>query len=245
MKKIMLAIMIVMLLISGCGENTNNKAVKIDENQAKTIALKQVENGKIISIEIDEDDMTPNYDVIVSDGTHEYDIEINAIDGTILKTEKKYSGEDSKLVPGTKIDEDKAKEIALSNVPGGKIVEFSYDGDDKIPNYDISIHDDKYEYDFEISAVDGSILSSDKELLDKNEGITSPKTDNNKVIGEEKAKEIALKQVPGGKIVDCLYDSDDSIPNYDITIIEGKYKYDIEINAHTGEILRNEKGNVD
>lgn len=169
MKKLLLAIMVVMLVVSGCGEN--KETIKIDEEQAKTIALKEVENGEVISLEFDEDDTKPNYDVAISDGTHEYDIEIDATDGTIIKKEKKAVEGGSNLVSGTKIDEDKAKEIALSNVPGGKIIEFSYDADDKIPNYDITIQDDKYEYDFEISAVDGSVLSSDKELLKKNQGV--------------------------------------------------------------------------
>lgn len=245
MKKLILAIMLVMLIVSGCGENTIDKDIKIDEKQAKTIALKEVENGEIISIELDKDDSTPNYDVVVSDGTNEYDIEINAVDGTIIKNEKKTLDEGSKLVPGTKIDEDKAKEIALSHVPGGKIVKFSYDSEEKTPNYDVSVQDDKYEYDFEISAVDGIILSSDKELLDKNQVSDSNKTpSSDKIIGEEKAKEIAQKQVPGAKIVECVYDSDDSTPNYDVTLKDDKYEYEIEINAHTGEIIKNEKSNL-
>ena len=91
-------------------------------------------------------------------------------------------------------------------------------------------------------------MSSDKELLKKNQGVDSninktPSSD--KVIGEEKAKEIALKQVPGGKIIECMYDTDDAIPNYDVTIKDGKYEYDIEINAHTGEIIKSEKSNID
>ena len=69
MKKLVLAIMVVMLIISGCGENKNNETIKIDEEQAKTIALKEVENGEVISLEFDEEDTKSNYDVVISDGT--------------------------------------------------------------------------------------------------------------------------------------------------------------------------------
>lgn len=66
----------------------NVNANKITEQQAKEIALKQVANSKIIEFSYDSDDAVPKYDVTLSDGTYEYEFEINAMDGSVSKMEK-------------------------------------------------------------------------------------------------------------------------------------------------------------
>lgn len=63
---------------------------------------------------------------------------------------------------------EKAKEIALSNVPGASpsnIIKAKRDMDDGIIEYEIEIIYDKMEYDFEIRGTDGMILSKDQESI--------------------------------------------------------------------------------
>lgn len=52
-----------------------------------------------------------------------------------------------------------AKEIALAKVGGGVITDFSQDFDKRISKYEVSVRNGNTEYEFEISAVDGTILS--------------------------------------------------------------------------------------
>lgn len=64
-----------------------------------------------------------------------------------------------------KISAARAKEIALAQV-SGTIVEFSQDFDEYIPKYEITIRNGNVEYEFDISAVDGSILSREVDYDD-------------------------------------------------------------------------------
>ena len=80
------------------------------------------------------------------------------------------------------IDEAKAKEIALKEAGGGQVTEFSQDMDDYTPNYDITILNGTSEYEFEISAVDGSILKRSVE--------NHPTGTNATTIDEAKVKEV-------------------------------------------------------
>ncbi|MDD2446378.1 MAG: PepSY domain-containing protein [Tissierellia bacterium] len=63
---------------------------------------------------------------------------------------------------------------------------------------------------------------------------------NNQIIGEAKAKEIALNLV-NGKIVKFKFDNDDDDPEYEIKIITNGHKYEIKIDAYTGKVIEFEK----
>ena len=57
------------------------------------------------------------------------------------------------------IDEAKAKEIALGQVPNGTITEISFDYENGVLVYEVTVVEGTTEYDFEIIGVDGSIIS--------------------------------------------------------------------------------------
>lgn len=147
----------------GAVEN-NTQGEMLDEAQAKAIVLDKVPGGKIAKIERDLHDAVPHYEFTIVKDNVEYELEVNAKDGSIREVEEELQKpnaiDESKL-----IGEARAKEIAQGQVPQGEIIEFSYEGDEYIPNYDISMRDAEYEYDFEIDAVTGEILKSEKNLL--------------------------------------------------------------------------------
>ena len=58
-----------------------------------------------------------------------------------------------------KINEAKAKEITLGQVPNGTITEISFDYENGVLVYEVTVVEGTTEYDFEISGVDGSIIS--------------------------------------------------------------------------------------
>lgn len=70
---------------------------------------------------------------------------------------------------GESITEAEAKQIALAEVKGAdisNITKFQKDKDDGRTEYDVEIIYDGYEYDFEISAKDGTIFDQSKEKAD-------------------------------------------------------------------------------
>ena len=131
--------------------------------------LKAVETvgGKVTKVEFDREISGDIYEVeVISDGV-EYDLDIDAKTGEVLRTEKddddsydtneKARASDEKLLT---IDEVVA--IALKKAKG-TVTDVELDDDDGRMHYDIEIEDGTYEYDFEIDAVTGEILDFEKE----------------------------------------------------------------------------------
>ncbi|MFQ8706127.1 MAG: PepSY domain-containing protein [Thomasclavelia sp.] len=56
----------------------------------------------------------------------------------------------------------------------------------------------------------------------------------------EEAQEIALKEV-AGKVLKAKEDRDDGVSYYDFTIITDTEKYEVEIDANSGKVLKTEK----
>ncbi len=152
----------------------------------------------------------------------------------------------------TLISEAQAKEIALNKVGGGKIVEFKLDDDDGRPEYKIEIIDGAYEYELEIDGYSGRVVEFEKDDRDDDDekakatSKSAPKstTKTNDLIGEAKAKEIALNKVGGGMIVEFKLDDDDQTV-YKIEIIAGAYEYELEIDGYTGRVVEFEKDDRD
>ena len=135
-----------------------------------------------------------------------------------------YSEEDIKA---------KVKEI-VNNQVKGTIVSIKLDHDDARLVYDVTVVDETYKYDFEISAVDGSIVSQDKELINQ---VSNSTNTQGVTIDEAKAREIALSQVPNGTIIEISFDYEMGVLVYDVTVVEGTTEYDFEISGVDGSII--------
>ena len=173
---------------------------------------------------------TPNYDITVLNGTTEYEYEISAVDGSILKRSLENHPTGTNTVT---IDEAKVKEI-VNNQVKGTIVSIKLDHDDARLVYDVTVVDETYKYDFEISAVDGSIVSQDKELINQ---VSNSTNTQGVTIDEAKAREIALSQVPNGTIIEISFDYEMGGLVYDVTVVEGTTEYDFEISGVDGSII--------
>lgn len=169
---------------------------------------------------------------------------------------------------GKDIGRDAALEAALSdaqtteeNVTRLKVSEDREDGQ-KV--YEIRFDADGMEYDYEVAASDGQILSAKREELTPGSeentagsnvgGNTEqaedtaqgddvdviPYTDNPNVkLTKEGAVKIALERVPGAseKDIHIELDSDDGQFRYEGDIIYEQKEYDFEIDANSGNIL--------
>lgn len=147
----------------------NQGKTMIDEERAKVVALEQVPNGTVVEVSHDLNDLHPNYEFTIQEENYEYEIEVDAYTGVITKIDQDFKIFDGSTTGNEKtisIDEVKAKEIALAQVPKGTVTKTSFDGDEYIPNYEIDIVADGYEYEFEIDARDGRILKMQKDLID-------------------------------------------------------------------------------
>ncbi len=138
------------------------------------------------------DDKVPNYDVdFCYEGT-EYDYEINAKTGEVIKVEKekcdhRHSSQtenadeemtetkssaktESTDASSSKISRSEAKAIALKHAglseSSVKHLEIEYDKDNGVFVYEVSFEHNGYEYDYDINSKTGKIISYDKERDD-------------------------------------------------------------------------------
>ena len=161
------------------GSGSSGGGISVDE--AKRIALEKVAGASesdIVKAVKDIDDGREEYDVeIVYDG-FEYDIELSAEDGRLLDISKEKADAEETVVVETvspssdnssDADLAKAKKTALAQVPGASesdIVKAHKDYDDGRQEYEVEIRYNGYEYDYEIDAETGNIISSDVDRID-------------------------------------------------------------------------------
>ena len=129
-----------------------------------------------LKVELDRDDGTLHYDVEFVSGGYEYDYEIDAVTGAVLKHERERDdgGEHPTGTQGTSggslIGVSRAKKIALAHagVSAGEAMEMKaeLDREDGRQQYEVEFKAGGYEYDYEIDALTGVILAWDKELDD-------------------------------------------------------------------------------
>lgn len=152
------------------------------------------------------------------------------------------------------IGRDAALEAALNDAGVNEAdttrLKVSEDMDDGRKVYEIGFDVAEKEYDYEIQASDGAILSSDVET---NEGYTAAQNstqsqqnaDNagtgtsDAAVSLEEATRIALDKVPGATEQDIRInlDYDDGRQKYEGDIIYEQMEYDFEIDANTGEVI--------
>ena len=144
------------------------------------------------------------------------------------------------------IGEDAALQAALEaagvSESDASRLRISKDRDDGRVVYEIRFDVDQTEYDYDVLASDGQILSSDVELRndDRDDDDDRNRGSNADVaISREEAIDIALAKVSGATESDIRIelDHDDGRYKYEGDIIYGRVEYDFEIDANSGDVL--------
>ena len=163
--------------------NTQTQSAGITEQEALAVALTHagVEESKVTSKRIDKDyeDGKEVYDIEFYAGDKEYDYEIGVEDGSVVKadfetannsskanTKNETSDKDNKGSSSKGITKEEAKKIALDKVPGAKNIQIEKDRENGKVVYEGEIHYNNMEYDFEIDAATGKILSWEEDKED-------------------------------------------------------------------------------
>ena len=135
----------------------------------------------------------------------------------------------------------KALEHAGLKAEDVTFVQKKLEWDDGRQVYDVEFYSGAKEYDYEIDAATGEIISFDHDAEHYTPGTGSPVT-------LDEAKELALSKVPGAAashIVKAKQDRDDGKTIYEIEIVYSGMEYDFEIDAATGAILEFDAGPID
>lgn len=231
---------------------TANDTAYIGLEKAKEIAIAKAGGGDVVSIELDVEDAVMVYEGEIVYNNVEYDFDINALDGTILKWEEDRNGVN--IDTSNVIGEARAKEIILAKAPGAEITKLVLDEDDGILYYEGYARVDGKLYEFEVKADDGVIRKWELEddYSDNNSGNSSSGNSNNNnststpkpttapstSISMDEARTLVLKKVPGATITKIELDYDDGRKIYEGEAYKDGYEYEFEINASTGKFIK-------
>ena len=184
------------------------------------------------------------------------DVSFNSATRTVQLTtaDRTASQQGASSASGNYISADRAKQIALNDAgvkeSAAVFLRANLDWDDGRMKYEVEFYSGNTEYDYDIDAVTGAILSSDRDLEDFqiwNSGTSTNRPANvssgssassGNYITAERAQQIALAECPSGStVVKCQFDWDDGRAEYEVEIRNGWTEYDFEIDAVTGTIL--------
>ncbi|SEM77096.1 Peptidase propeptide and YPEB domain-containing protein [Mesobacillus persicus] len=187
-----------------------SEIVNAEPKLSKEEIRKQVTSqypGTINELELERDDNITFYEVEVMLEDKEYELQIHADTGEVLKLEEKaISPKTVTDTAGNNQDDDRQGENKAESGENNK---------NAAPTND--------------TAVNGSD-DDQGEKTTKNDAATQT------VISNEEAKKIALEEFPGS-IVELELDEDDGRHSYEIEIVNGNRKAEIEIDAYTGKII--------
>ena len=161
-------------------------------------------------------------------------VELAHADQVGTASEKGYIGREAALQAAVNQLQAKPEDISYK--------EIEMDFDDGVMVYEVEFILDGVEYDFEVDAKTGGVLTG-ADIRQDNGGTAPPPAADE--IGADKAKQTAFDhagvKATDARNVKCELDRDDGTTHYDIEFDAGSYEYDYEIDAATGKVLKSEK----
>lgn len=137
-----------------------------------------------------------------------------------------------------------ALQIALESADAAEadvlVTKLALDTDDGREAFEVEFLHGDSEYEFDIDAASGSIIKSSTERIDRD----MQALDTARLLGMEEATRIALEHAgidaQAATITGFSLDADDGRVEYEVTFRAGNSRYEIELDAYSGEILQTE-----
>ena len=254
-RTIIAALLIAALAVPAAAATTTDIGVEKAKEAALSHAGVAESDTVFLIAEADYDDGRKEYEVEFYAGGTEYDYTIDAASGRVLKfdTELEWYSADDDAGYGWQnvIGKQKAQEIALADA--GVAAEDALhlivkpDWDDGVRIYEVEFYTASQEYDYEIHAETGDILSRDREAewngtaASGSSSTSSTASASTTDIGEAKAKSVALSHAgiseSSTSYIYAKKDWDDGRWVYDVEFWADGKEYDYEILASNGTIL--------
>ena len=142
-----------------------------------------------------------------------------------------------------KISADKAKKIALGDAKLAEkdvtFVKVELEFEDNRLVYDVEFYSGNVEYDYDIDAVSGAIVSADRDIENYVIPAQSSTEAQASEISVEKAKQIALSHagVGSARFTKAKIDYENGVKVYEIEFKVGNMEYEYDINVVNGAIV--------
>ncbi|MGA5692304.1 PepSY domain-containing protein [Cytobacillus pseudoceanisediminis] len=131
---------------------------------------------------------------------------------------------------------EEAKKIALSEAEG-RVESIELERANGKQYYEIDIENGKEDFDIKVHALDGEVISINKRNDDDDDDQSEKEVNRENVISEQKAIEIAEKEV-NGTMKEIEIDEDDGQILYEVELQSNKGEADVDIDAETGKVLK-------
>lgn len=229
----------------------------IGEARAKSVALDHAglqESGvRYCNAWLEYDDgRMEHYEVEFGTDSARYEYEIGLYDGAVLKSEQKVFAAPSASGTGTTggtISEERAREIACAHAgvraADAVVLKSKLDWEDGVQIYELEFQAGSGEYEYEINALDGTILKSERKEIYTAASGEHHGGRQTSYIGDAAAQAAALSHagVAAGdaRAMKCELDEDDGRCLYEVEFKAGAVEYEYEIDAVTGAVLKAER----
>lgn len=204
--------------------------------QAKKLARQKVKSATVIKAEEDMDDGVAVYEVSLHKGNKEYDLKYRKSDGKLLEYEWELPdlgyGDQTKA----NVSKSKIKKKAQKKVKKASVRSIQLKSDDGRMEYTVRLQKDSYRYTLVYDAKKAKLIEYQQKYTGSGEGASTSKE-----ISKNKAKQIALKAVPGATVVKIERDKENGTVVYEVELVKGHYEYEIVIDAKSGKIKHKEK----
>lgn len=255
--------------VSQTGTASSKGYISVDEAKSAAYAHAGVSASDVVYVETDFDSEhgVMVYEVEFYAGNVEYEYDINAQTGEVVKYAQQNTGTSipSGTVSGDYIGETAAKEAALSHAGVSEAdvcwLKADFDSDDGIYLYELEFAANGVKYDYDVNALTGDIVKFEQEqtgnLSGNGNGANGSGTgngnqygsgagsvDTSSFIGEAAAKSAALSDAGVSESdvtrMKCELDRDNGSYKYEIEFDVGRMEYEYEVDAYTGAILKSE-----
>lgn len=227
---------------SGSSSSNTTSYISGDTALQKALAHAGVSASQAVDVDVEFDD--GHYDVDFRVGSTEYDYEINAKTGAVIRYEKDvdddhYSSSSSSSSSYISKDEAKQKAFSHAGVSASQVSGVKVDWDDG--HYDVEFRVGATEYDYEINAKTGAVIKYEKDTEDDDHHSTSTSTSS--YIGRDAAMQKALSHagLSESDVYELEVELDEEDGIYEVSFETKSYEYEYEVQATTGKILKAEK----
>ena len=239
-KRIIIAAALILVMLTGCAKN--NAAIKPIGTEAATKLAIEASGESASAVDVSgvtlqQRDGIDYYQVDFAANGKQYQYNIDALSGAVINSEQGAPLQGDSAASGVIVIETaKQKALQHAGLSAAQVTflksAMEYENGRQV--YDIEFYSSDYtEYDYEIDALTGEVISYD------NETEVRVPSNGESTISAEQAKEIALAQVPGATaadITDFETDNDDGRKEYEGTILYNNMEYEFEIDAYSGAI---------
>lgn len=237
------------------GSASDKAYIGVEKAKAAALEYAKVSKDLVegnIKAEFEHDDGMMVYEVEFHAEGVRYEIEVNAVTGNIISCEKKNRDVVIGGAVGEYVSAKEVEDIISAYCPERQEwqgFEYRFQYDDGVLICEAEVSYKGVEYEFEVNAKTGEVISVESDRYYHYEDNSSGNSEENGLITKEQALKKVLDRA--GLAEDDIsrlnieLDHDDNVWKYEIEFISGRYEYEAEINADTGEIISYERDTDD